>query len=106
MLTSLPIVVALRVSIEQLENRSRSNRREGLILLVVMLAGYASGETAGERVSYNFEVRPILAAKCFGCHGSDAGNRKGDLRLDRREEATASAIVPGDADKSELMRRI
>ena len=59
-----------------------------------------------QKVSYNFEVRPILAAKCFGCHGSDAANRKGDLRLDRREEAIASAIAPGDAGNSELMRRI
>ncbi len=105
-LTSLHIIPGLRLSIEQPRNRSRSNRRAGVILFVVTLGGHASAQSTEERVSYNFEVRPILAAKCFGCHGSDAGNRKGDLRLDRREDATASAIVPGDASKSELMRRI
>ncbi len=57
-------------------------------------------------MSYNFEVRPILAAKCFGCHGSDAGNRKGDLRLDTFQDATASAIQPGNPDASELMQRV
>lgn len=57
-------------------------------------------------MSYNFEVRPILAAKCFGCHGSDAANRKGDLRLDTFEDATASAIKPGNPGESELMRRV
>ncbi len=58
-------------------------------------------------VSYNYEVRPILSGKCFACHGSDAGNRKGDLRLDQREAALASkAIVPGQAIASSLVERI
>jgi hypothetical protein len=100
------MVAGLRLFKEQLRNRSRSNRRAGLIWFVVTLGGYAHAQSTAEKVSYNFEVRPILAAKCFGCHGSDAANRKGDLRLDRREEAIASAIAPGDAGNSELMRRI
>lgn len=58
------------------------------------------------KVSYNFEVRPILAAKCFSCHGSDPRNRKGDLRLDTFEDATASAIKPGHPAESELMKRV
>lgn len=78
----------------------------GLVLLATALAGSASAQNVAGRVSYNFEVRPILASKCLSCHGSDAANRKGDLRLDTHEDATASAIVPGQGDQSEVMRRI
>ncbi len=56
---------------------------------------------------FDRDVRPILAAKCFACHGPDAGHRKADLRLDVRAEAiVAGAFVPGDAEASELVRRI
>ena len=58
-------------------------------------------------VSYNFEVRPVLAAKCFSCHGSDVKNRKGKLRLDDRDAALVKkAIVPGNSQTSELTHRI
>ncbi|MFZ4595391.1 MAG: c-type cytochrome domain-containing protein, partial [Verrucomicrobiaceae bacterium] len=57
-------------------------------------------------VSYNFEVRPILASKCFSCHGSDPRNRKGDLRLDTFADATAFAINPGKPDESEVLLRV
>ena len=61
---------------------------------------------------FNKEVRPILAENCFKCHGPDDSSRKAKLRLDTRESALASgksgkpAIVPGQADASELVRRI
>lgn len=70
-----------------------------------LLSAVPSKAQAG-KVSYNFEVRPILAAKCFSCHGSDPRNRKGDLRLDTFADATAKAIKPGHPDESELMQRV
>ncbi len=37
-------------------------------------------------LSFNRVIRPILSDNCFYCHGPDKNNRKGDLRLDVREE--------------------
>ena len=60
-----------------------------------------------ESLSYNRDVRPILADNCFACHGPDEAAREADLRLDVREAAlTAEAFVPGDPQTSELVRRI
>lgn len=65
-----------------------------------------------QAVDFNREVRPILASKCFQCHGPDDKVRKGGLRLDAREAALkelksgSRAIVPGQPDKSELLARI
>jgi hypothetical protein len=83
---------------------------------VVMLGCLLSGgqlevHAADPAVSYNRDVRPILADKCFHCHGPDAAARQADLRLDVGEEATTirdghRAISPGDASKSELIRRV
>ncbi|BCU76042.1 DUF1553 domain-containing protein [Luteolibacter sp. LG18] len=57
--------------------------------------------------AYNKDIRPILSDKCFQCHGPDSANRKGDLRLDRREDALAAkAIVPGKPKESHLIQRI
>ncbi|QEH37009.1 Planctomycete cytochrome C [Aquisphaera giovannonii] len=65
-----------------------------------------------QAIRFNRDVRPILSDRCFQCHGPDASQRKGNLRLDGRQAATApaasgeAAIVPGKPDESELIRRI
>ncbi|MDB6067649.1 MAG: Planctomycete cytochrome [Pedosphaera sp.] len=64
------------------------------------------------KIDFTREARPILASHCFKCHGQDEGARKARLRLDVRENAIKPAksdeiaIVPGQPDKSELVRRI
>lgn len=68
----------------------------------------------GERVSYNFQVRPIFSDKCFKCHGPDANKREAGLRLDIESEAYKAlkehpgshALVPGDPDHSEVFIRV
>ena len=62
-------------------------------------------------LDFHRDVRPVLADKCFRCHGPDEKARRGQLRLDQRESAIAmregtAAIVPGRPDQSELMKRI
>jgi hypothetical protein len=68
-------------------------------------------EINGE-VSFRTEVLPILSERCFACHGFDAASRQGGIRLDTFDGATgagdsgATAISPGKADESEIIRRI
>ncbi|MBY0524987.1 MAG: PSD1 and planctomycete cytochrome C domain-containing protein [Gemmataceae bacterium] len=70
------------------------------------------GAASAKDVDFNRDVRPILASKCFQCHGFDDGARKAGLRLDVRDAALKElksgtiAIVPGKPDESELVARI
>ena len=58
-------------------------------------------------VEFNRDIRPLLAEHCFACHGPDAANRKGKLRLDEREDAIArGALQPGRPEASELLLRL
>jgi mono/diheme cytochrome c family protein len=62
---------------------------------------------AAQKPLYNRDIRPILAENCFACHGPDKAARKGDLRLDLRDEAIKSAaFVPGKPEQSSLVERI
>jgi Protein of unknown function (DUF1553)/Protein of unknown function (DUF1549)/Concanavalin A-like lectin/glucanases superfamily/Planctomycete cytochrome C len=65
------------------------------------------GADESDKLQFNRDIRPILLDACYACHGPDSAARKADLRLDDREAAIdAGAIVIGDADESELIRRI
>jgi hypothetical protein len=77
--------------------------RKSIWLLILGLSGTCL--SASPKIDFNTQVRPILSDRCYLCHGMDGANRKADLRLDTREGALA-AIVPGNPDSSELMKRI
>jgi len=67
--------------------------------------------TSADDVSFSRDIRPILAANCLGCHGTDEGHREGEPRLDTFSGAKAqhqgrAAIVPGKPDASELLTRV
>ncbi len=72
-----------------------------LAALVVALPAF------GAKLDYNEDVRPILSENCFYCHGPDGNKRKAKLRLDVREVALQKkAFAPGDAEASELVKRL
>src|SRR5690554_3769762 len=74
---------------------------------LALLLPCATVAAAEEPIEFNRDIRPILAEKCIFCHGQDANQRQGDLRLDVRDAALdAGAIVPHDAAASTLIERI
>ena len=75
--------------------------------------GFIGGSRAAEQEPLNFsrDIRPILSAKCFACHGPDSQDRDADYRMDTKEGAFADlggyhAIIPGDPENSEIIKRV
>ncbi|MFK7817786.1 MAG: PSD1 and planctomycete cytochrome C domain-containing protein, partial [Planctomycetaceae bacterium] len=82
------------------------------IFSLIFLTALPSFTFADDRIpDFNRDVRPLLSDRCISCHGPDANPRESALRLDESESATEdrggySVVVPGNADASELMKRI
>ena len=49
----------------------------------------ASAETVGTKIDFGRDIQPILANRCFKCHGPDAKQRQAGVRLDSMEHLTA-----------------
>ncbi|GLU53958.1 PSD1 and planctomycete cytochrome C domain-containing protein [Dyadobacter frigoris] len=95
----LPLIVSLVLTL-QCCNQGSSNE--------------AKEEKIPEKISYNFDIRPILSDKCLACHGPDANKRAAGLRMDVEESAfralkenpTAHALVAGKPEFSQAYLRI
>ncbi|MFT5123499.1 MAG: hypothetical protein ACI97B_002134, partial [Verrucomicrobiales bacterium] len=78
-------------------------RFHGLLIVLSSLLGMPNSALCEQDLAFNRDIRPLLSDKCFLCHGP--ADTKGDLRLDRREDAL-SVITPGHIAQSELIKRI
>src|SRR5689334_1374028 len=100
----------------------RGTRRSALALVALLAtlptapaaepAETSAAAAAGPKLDFARDIRPILSAKCFACHGPDPKERKAGLRLDTPAgtfgpaDSGNRAVVPGNLDESELYQRI
>ena len=82
-----------------------------LILTGVCSVSFLAATVLGADAKVDFvkDIQPILTKSCLQCHGPE--KQKGDLRLDSKAAAMKGGkdgvvIVAGQADKSDLYRRI
>ena len=80
------------------------------VLILGLFSPWLNDKLAAEEIDFATSIQPLLAKRCFSCHGPD--KQEGGLRLDGRETAIGKtdsekpAIVPGKSHESELLRRI
>ncbi len=95
------------------------SRLSFIFLLLLFIAVACNQKEATDfsidgKISYNFQIRPILSDKCYACHGPDARKRKAELRLDTeqgaykalKDNADRNVLVSGDPLHSELYLRV
>ena len=78
------------------------------VLTVVLLSSAMAQEGT---IRFDRDIRPLLSDRCFQCHGPDEEHREAGLRLDLQdavfaERDSGAAIVPQDAQNSQLWKRI
>jgi mono/diheme cytochrome c family protein len=78
-------------------------------VLAVITSLAVSRVSAADNVDFAGDIKPIFEVHCSKCHGPD--KQEAGLRLDHRTSAlrggdSGVAIVAGNADTSELVRRI
>src|SRR5437764_164623 len=81
--------------------------RIAFVLALASVVGIPASLRAAP-VDFARDIRPILEARCFSCHGPK--KQRGDLRLDRKAVAlkggeSGPVIVPGKSADSLLLRR-
>ena len=87
------------------------NTRSFAALTFALPVALLSGGLAAQDVEFNRDIRPIFSDKCYTCHGPGVANRQTKLRFDTESAAKQDlgshfAIVPGDPEKSVIIRRI
>ena len=79
----------------------------GLFIVTLVLAGHPP--SAAAEADYARDIKPLLRAKCYACHG--AVRQKAGLRLDAGQLVlkggkSGEVVVPGKPDQSPLIEMI
>lgn len=86
----------------------------GCLLLVLLSASFLSAsenDTEAEK-HFTIKVLPLLQTKCFGCHGNDPADIRGEYKMLTREglikggESGEPSLVPGKPQKSPLYQAV
>lgn len=82
-----------------------------LVCAAAAPAAWWFGGAAEPAPDFAREIQPLLAKRCYTCHGPDEAAREARLRLDVREDATRNRrgrtpIAPGDPGASEILERV
>src|SRR4051812_3920598 len=79
------------------------------VLGVAAAIGWAGAAQAAEPVDYLKQVKPLLKARCFACHGplkQESGLRLDSAPLMRKGGGGGPALKPGDPAASHLLQRV
>ena len=84
----------------------------GVTLVLLALGAQAEVKlppAATYRIDFDKHVKPILAERCFSCHG--ARQQQSGLRLDKRQNALRGGdygpvIIAGKSAESKLIRKL
>ena len=125
-----PRFILLRLPAKRLESSRTLNFRSCHFLVRISILFYLFCIAAGcsnhlpedvrilfgdlpSTVDFNFDIRPILADRCYPCHGPDNSTREAELRLDleapafaRLQHSNGYALVKGDLSQSIAWKRI
>lgn len=79
------------------------------VLLLWATGLFPSSALAADKVEYERDVKPILRAHCFRCHGplkTESGLRLDTKALALKGGENGPALVPRDTDNSRILQRI
>ena len=88
--------------------RTRTVLRSIAAILSMSAAAWSATLGADSAEFFETKIRPVLASNCYSCHSD---SKLGGLRVDSREALlqggkSGAAIVPGDPDKSLLIKAV
>ena len=78
---------------------------------MIVLVFISSKSHAADLAFFESKIRPLLADQCYSCHSAKAEKLKGGLHVDSLEALlkggdSGPALVPGDAEKSLLIKAV
>ena len=95
------------LTITEMLGRLFADMKSRLLLFpIVILSILPSSQGFAAPFNFNRDIRPILADRCFHCHGPAKNNREANLRLDQPDgEEGARSIVLARSHRTTEMSR-